>query len=136
MPSLLLHQVISDLLYSAGEYQAAAEEAEGVYSAICGVAGEGTPQATLFGLKLGIYEAGGPGDSVCLCAWHPISWHEQRSCTLIRPCHLLCVFSVWEWQGLHAYTSLRVWSAGQHPQPRCMAGSRAVRSALFTPACF
>ncbi|GAB4824175.1 hypothetical protein N2152v2_011221 [Parachlorella kessleri] len=75
MPSLLVRQYLSLMLFTAGSYAEAVDEARQVYEAICRVVGEGSSQAVLFGMRLGILEAGGlPGllspaaaPAVCSC---------------------------------------------------------------------
>ncbi len=61
---LMLQQQISHLLFTQGDYQGALSQAQTVYDGICRSIGEQTGEAVLFGLRLGIYEAGRCGGGV------------------------------------------------------------------------
>ncbi|GAB4816253.1 hypothetical protein N2152v2_003299 [Parachlorella kessleri] len=54
---LTLQQRISHLLYTVADYQGALQEARQVYAGLCRLSGDNSPEAVLFGLRLGILEA-------------------------------------------------------------------------------
>ena len=58
MSRLQLQQQISHVLFTEGKYDEALKEARAVYEGICSTLGENTGEAVLFGLRLGILEAG------------------------------------------------------------------------------